>query len=304
MMEFRKIDAAQDIPEKWNAISECYFQRTPFLVHLEKYNPCEQRYYLCVENGTLIAAAIVYALPVNVFSFAGIKNTLQMQIVGVPCSVSCSGIFGRKEGVKKLTEHIFRTEKGFVLLLNQKDNPSSEKYARGKTLPTIVFKNRFSDWNDYLASLSSPYRRRIKKLTTDPRELLFRSFSCSDFSTQMYRLYENVYEKSDAKLEKLTFDFFKHLPSEFCLTACFRHEKVIGWNIGLNDSGIYYFFLGGVDYEYNKTQHTYLRLLARLVKKGIDCKAGLIELGQTAEISKTRMGESQKPSLCKLIIII
>lgn len=218
-----------------------------------------------------------------------------MQVIGIPCSVSCAGIFGSELGMNALSEYIFANEKGFVLMLNRKENPEQSTHASGKTLPTIVFHNQFSDWNHYLASLKAPYRRRLNKLTAEQPELKFETFSSADFSEPMYRLYENVYKKSKAKLEKLTFDFFRNLPPEFTFFGCFHNGEIAGWNIALQDNSIYYFFLGGIDYPINKKYNTYLRLLARLVKSGIENKCRLIELGQTAEIPKTRMGGIIQP---------
>lgn len=290
MITYLCIHNAQHLPPEWDKLSECYFQQTPFLRHLEKYNPCRQRYYLCLENNAAIAAGIVYSLPVNVFSFARVKKTVQMHIIGVPCSVSCAGIFGATLGVEKLTDYIYGVEKGFILMLNRREKPSRKNYATGKTLPTVLFENRFADWNQYVGSLTAPYRRRLKKLFADADELQFVPMACSDFSEEMYRLYENVYERSSAKLEKLNIDFFRHLPPEFQLTTCLHDTAVIGWNIALQDGEKYYFFLGGINYRFNKQYNVYLRLLARLLKAGIESHARFIDLGQTAEIPKMRMG--------------
>ncbi len=294
-MNFNCLHSVCDLPHEWNKLAEHYFQRSVFLRHLEEYNPCNQRYYVCSENHRTIAAAVVYSLPVNIFSFAGTKSVIQMQIIGIPCSVSCPGIFGSHIGIKALSDYIFSTEKGFVLMLNRKEKPEQKMYASGKTLPTVVLENRFSDWDEYLASLTSSYRRRLKKLTTDNATLKFSTLASTHFSEPMYQLYENVYEKSKAKLEKLNIDFFKNLPPEFQFLVCYHNKEVAGWNISLKDNNIFYFFLGGVDYRLNKTHNIYLRLLAELVKAGIESKCQLVELGQTAEIPKMRMGGKLQP---------
>ncbi len=290
MMDFKRSHTISDFSDEWNKLSECYFQRTDFLLHLEKFNPCKQRYYVCIEEQKIIAAAVVYSLPVNIFSFTGIKSVIQMQIIGIPCSVSCAGIFGKSDGESALSEYIFTKEKGFVLMLNRNEKPEQKKYAAGKTLPTIVLDNTFSDWEEYIVSLTASYRRRLKKLMTDPPALKFSTVPSASFSEPMYRLYENVYEKSNAKLEKLTIDFFKNLPQEFQIFACYHNEKIAGWNIGLQDNDTFYFFMGGIDYRLNKSFNIYLRLMARLVKSGMERKCRYIDLGQTAEIPKMRMG--------------
>lgn len=290
MMEFKRIQTTFNLPTEWNELTENYFQQTKFLSHTEKYNPCQQRYYTCTINGRMIAAAIVYSLRLDLLTFINVKSPLKMNIVGIPCSVSSQGIFGEKAAIKALKEHIFEVEKGFVLFLNLKEEPVKGSFASGKTLPTIVLKNNFQNWDDYLAALRSNYRRRLTLINLINKNLEFVNRSCSEFTDDMYQQYLEVYKRSSGKLEKLSFNFFKNLPPEFKLTICYKNEIIIGWNMALENQNMYYFFLGGVDYKQNKIYNTYLRLLSTLIKEGIGRKSEFIELGQTAEIPKMRMG--------------
>lgn len=289
-MEFTHIQTAANLPADWNDLAENYFQQTEFILHTEKHNPCQQRYYVCISNGKLMAAAIVYSLRLDLLTFIKIKSPLKMNIVGIPCSVSCQGIFGEKSALSALKEHVFKVEKGFVLFLNLEENPQNYSIATGKTLPTIVLKNNFKNWDNYLASLRSNYRRRIMLINKNNKELKFEKKACSEFTDEMYQQYTEVYNRSSGKLEKLKIDFFINLPTEFKLTVCLKNEIIIGWNIAIESQNIYYFFLGGINYTQNKTHNTYLRLLSNLVKDGIDRKSNYIELGQTAETPKMRMG--------------
>jgi hypothetical protein len=177
-----------------------------------------------------------------------------------------------------------------VLFLNLITQPEKKNIACGTTLPTIVIQNKFESWDHYLSSLRAPYRRRLKMLNAGNDGLIFKKIPSSELSGEMHQLYLQVYKKSKDKLEKLNHDFFVNLPDEFEISACFLHEKVIGWNISLMNNCTCYFFLGGIDYKANRTYNTYLRLLTLLVKSGIERKAEWIDLGQTAEIPKMRMG--------------
>lgn len=295
MNEFRRLDATVDLPPEWDDIAEDYFQQKSFLLHTEKYNHCQQRYYLCLNNGKLISAAIVYSLNLDILTFTKIKSPLKMNIVGIPCSVSSQGIFGNINAIEGLKNHIYKVEKGFVLTLNLKIEPKDPSRAHGKTLPSVIMPNCFTTEDEYFNSLRSAYRRRLKKINQPMAELKLEKIHCSGFSEEMYDQYLEVYKKSKGKLEKLSFDFFRNLPAEFILTVCFKNDNVIGWNIGLNHKGIYYFFLGGIDYNKNKTYNTYLRLLTVIIKDGIENKAKYIELGQTAEIPKMRIGGELSP---------
>jgi hypothetical protein len=294
-MQFRSLQGAASLPPEWDILAENYFQKTSFLSHTEKYNPCQQRYYLCTQNGKLVSGAIVYSLRLDILTFLKVKSPLLMHIVGIPCSVSSPGIFGNKATIEALREHIYETQKGFTLVLNLKEKPLTGTYASGRTLPTIVMSNDFNDWEDYVASLRSDYRRRLKQINKPNDDLKFKKIPCSEFTEEMYLQYLEVYKKSSGKLEKLSFDFFKHLPSDFMMTVCLKNNRSIGWNISILKNNTYYFFMGGIDYRLNEKYKTYLRLLSSLLKDGIEKKTGLIELGQTAEVPKMRMGGNPIP---------
>jgi len=290
MTAFKYIESSSGLPVEWDEMAENYFQQRVFLAHTALYNPCHQRYYIAVENDKIVAAAVVYSLRLDIFTYISIKSPLKMNIVGIPCSVSSPGVFGNKNAVEALKKHICTTEKGFVLLLNLTEKPTDIVNASGKTLPTIVFSNSFTNWNDYLASLRSNYRRRLKMINRKNENLRLEKKDCSAFTEEMHRQYLQVYKRSSGKLEKLSFEFFRNLPSVFILTVCYHKNAVIGWNIALSDNNIYYFFLGGIDYKFNRIHNTYFRSLKQLIQDGIESKAEIIELGQTAEIPKMRMG--------------
>lgn len=288
--EFNYIKSAAQLPQEWDQTGDSYFQQRSFLLHAEKYNPCKQRYYTCSENGRLMAGAVVYTLGLSLLTFLKVKSTVNMQITGIPCSVSSPGIFGKPEAVEWLKKHISANEKGMVLFLNLPEKTKDFKGASGKTLPTIVFQNRFIIWENYLSQLRHPYRRRLSQILKNGKGLTLERTDCKVYDEEMYSQYLQVYEKSHEKLEKLGMDFFRHLPEAFKLTTCRYEGKLIGWNIACHWEKTFYFFLGGVDYKMNARFNTYFYLLTHLLKDGIESGATMIDLGQTAEIPKMRLG--------------
>lgn len=295
MKEFRCIKESETLPSEWDVLAENYFQQKAFLSHTEKYNPCRQRYYLCTEDGILVSAAIVYSLSIDILTYLKVKSPLRMHVVGIPCSVSSPGIFGTKETIIALKNHIYKVEKGFVLVLNLEETPPPGSNFSGKTLPTVVLMNHFTDWQNYTSSLRSNYRRRLNQINQPNKDLRFEKIICSEFTDEMYQQYLEIYKRSSGKLEKLSCDFFKYLPSEFIFTVCYKSNEIIGWNITLSSKNNFYFFLGGIDYKLNKSYNTYLRLLSSIISDGIGKQADFIELGQTAEIPKMRMGGKPIP---------
>ena len=289
-INFSVIRSASELPSAWDEVAGNYFQKREFLGHTEKYNPCKQRYWLLEESGELKAGAVFYTLRLNLLTFIHLKSPVEMHIAGIPCSVSCSGFIGDKSFIQILQKHLFSVLKGFVLFLNLPDDTQGNNHAHGNTLPAIIIKRCFPDWDHYILSLRSDYRRRLLRILNPNQDLTLETLPCREFSPEMYDQYLEVYNRSDAKLEKLTFDFLANLPELFRLTICRNGNEIIGWCITLFYEKVMYFFLGGINYRMNTDYNTYLLLLAHIIRRGIEMGATEIDLGQTAEIPKMRLG--------------
>ena len=289
-MEIITLHKAADLPESWDELAEDYFQTRVFLDHTEKYNACDQRYFLLYENEFLQAVAVIYSLKLNLLTYLSLNSAFRMNMAGIPCSVSASGLVGNRKYFQELLDFIATSEKGFLLALNLEPNVEKGIMTQGRTLPTVVVTNRFNSWDDYLGSLRAPYRRRIRLLSSSFLAVRKKQMACSCFDGQMYRQYLEVLKRSKGKLETLTIGFFQHLPPEFHLTALFYDEILIGWYITVSFRGKLYFFLGGLDYTRNRKFNTYFNILTEIVKEGIEKRATWIDLGQTAEIPKLRLG--------------
>ena len=285
-----KVLKAFDLPEEWDRLAVDYFQTREFLDHTEKYNPCKQRYYTLFQNGTFMAGTIVYTLKLDLFTYLFIPSPFRMNILGIPCSVSSGGIVGNFKLVSDFVDYIKSRERGLLLALNLDSNPLIPDVVMGRTLPSIVMANRFQSWESYMQSLRADYRRRIVRLSRPFSGISLKRKACSQFDDEMYQQYLEVLKHSKGKLETLSQKFFQNLPSSFNLTAYYDQENLLGWYISTVYNEKYYFFLGGVDYELNKRFNTYLNILFGVLKEGIEKKASVIDLGQTAEIPKIRLG--------------
>lgn len=289
-MEIIKVLKAFDLPETWDSLAVDYFQTREFLDHTEKYNPCKQRYYALFQDGILKTGLILYTIKLDLFTYVSISSPFRMNIVGIPCSVSSSGIIGSVKLLSRLIEHIKKKEKGLLLALNLDSKPVIDGFVCGRTLPTIVMTSRFQSWESYMKSLRADYRRRIKHLSRPFSGIKMKQEGCSCFDEQMYNQYLDVLKRSKGKLETLSLNFFQNLSSNFNLTTYYNQEKLIGWFISTVFREKYYFFLGGIDYDMNKQFNTYLNILFGVLREGIEKNASYIDLGQTAEIPKLRMG--------------
>jgi hypothetical protein len=289
-LEIITLTKACELPESWNGLTVDYFQTREFLCYTEKYNSCNQRYYLLFRDGILQNGAVVYTLRLDLLTYLSIPSPFRMNIAGIPCSVSAGGIIGTHEFLPELTGYMKTREKGLLLMLNMETDHSTGNMISGKTLPTILIENRFATWEEYMSSLRADYRRRIIRISQTFSAIQKKQVPCSSFDEDMYCQYLEVLKRSKGKLETLTIGFFQNLPAEFNLTALYFREKLIGWYITASYRDKFSFFLGGIDYMLNKQYNTYFNILAAVVKEGIEKKASWIDLGQTAEIPKVRMG--------------
>jgi len=289
-LEINKLSHAVHLPDSWDENAVDYFQTKKFLDYTEKYNPCNQRYYLLFQNKVFKAGIVLYSLKLDLFTFLPVSTHINMHIARIPCSVSASGFVGDYNFLPELFNTIKTQEKGFQLFLNLDSNPEISGTTSGRTLPTVIVENNFNSWEHYLQSIKSAYRRRIKQLSVTFEGIEVKISPCSDFTTEMYIQYLNVLKKSKGRLETLSLDFFKNLPHNFKLTSFHRQSDLVGWYITTTFNEKFYFFLGGINYKTNQQYNTYFNMLIHILKEGIESDSLLIDLGQTAEIPKMRLG--------------
>jgi hypothetical protein len=289
-LEIRNLSSAAELPDAWDEMALEYFQQREFLLHVEKHNPCRQRYYLFYTDEAFRAGLVVYTLTLNLFTYSFIRLPFRMNITGIPCSVSASGFIGNEKFLPQVIDLVCKQEKGFFVVLNLDAEPHIADIMIGRTLPTVILNHNFTDLAAYQTALRSDYRRRLYHLSQAFKQVKIVNSDCSFFTEDMHRLYLEVLKHSKGKLEKLSCDFFCHLPTRFILTAFYDNDKLLGWHITISHNKFHYFFLGGIDYNSNDKYHTYLNLLHNILKAGIEQKCPVINFGQTAEIPKQRLG--------------
>jgi hypothetical protein len=287
--------SAVDLPGAWDNLALSYFQTRAFLEHAERYNPCAQVYYLATNGQQALAAAVQYELSLNLFTYGTWRLPLKMHIIGIPCSVSASGVWGEPQVIDYLLNRLFQKKQGLTLCLNNDFLTTTKKHAAGFTLPTVALVNTFPDFPAYLANMRSSYRRRYKFINARFKGIEKRELAVKDFSEAMYNQYLSVLDRSKGKLETLPFDFFRRLPEPFKLFAFYSRDSypvdsLLGWYIVTFWQGQFDFFLGGFDYTQNAKFRTYLNMLFEIIKDGISVQAAIINLGQTAEIPKLCTG--------------
>ena len=285
-----RVDKAGSLADEWDTLAVSYCQTREFLAYLEKHNPCRQRYYQLFRGSRMVAGVCVYSLALSLLTFSNIPSPLGMQIVGVPCSQSAPGVLGGRDATAELLADVVSQERGLLIGLNLDHTLPVPDLQWGRTLPAVVLDRSLASFDDYALQLRSSYRRRLQRLEHLWDGVVSERGSCSRFDRKMYDQYLHVFGASDAKLEKLPFDVFPNLPGRFTLTTHRRGDQLLGWHIGLSHGDQYVFFLVGLDAATKIRYHTHANILSSVIREGLEGGARRIDLGQTAEVAKTRAG--------------
>lgn len=278
---------AEALPDFWDTIADTPFLEKKHLQILEQANPCNQKYHM---TGSSIF--VTYRLKLDLFTYNKARLKIPCLILGVPLSVSCPG---HNRSLNNEIMNYLDTLPGSKLILNTWTDKTFHGFTKGRTLSTAVLTNKWHNFNQYLDALRSPYRYRIRKAARHCRNFQIIQIRPKDFTRQLYDLYLNVYRNSAFKLEKLSPAFFKTFPAvifQFNL-----NEKPVGFVQLYQAEHTLYFMFGGMDYKYVKKNDLYLNMLIEIIRYGINNGFHTIELGQTAEDIKHKLGAVPKEKM-------
>lgn len=270
---------------KYNTFPKSKKLRFPFdeklLKLLKKENKFQQDYYY-VERDEDYAFIIVYKMKMNIFTFGKLDLSLNTNVIGYPCSLSEEGFITNNQ---ELVLEFAKTLKGPVLVLNVKNGIYNKDFLLGETLPTCMFNVNYSSIDDYIKNLRSSYRRRINIAINNSSNIKVKKIT--DNSVDVYNLYENTFNKSNYKLEKLEKGFFEDIDATKLVFI--KNNKTVGFVLLKKIDNKLEFMLCGMDYSFDTTDLYYFMLL-NIIKYAIDNKCKIINFGQTSEETKMKFG--------------
>lgn len=245
---------------------------------LEEVNPCNQRYHLG-ENSLIIS----YNLKLNLMNFIGLFSLkVKTRIIGLPISICERGYYGDIDEVME----IFKSMKGLTIILNGNEDLN----LKAKTLSTFIFNNSFKSFTNYIDSLRSPYRRRVKRALSYRDQLIIRKFESHEFTHEHYLLYRSIMKRTDNPLEILSMDYFIKYDSKLFEFLDSTTERLLGFiQLKIIGSQLYFLFCG-FNREDNEGYDLYCNMLLKIVEEGINLGVDRINFGQTSEESKLKIG--------------
>ncbi|MCR5012851.1 MAG: GNAT family N-acetyltransferase [Lachnospiraceae bacterium] len=301
-----------DILKKRAVFQELKYPYTEGMLKLLKEtNPFRQTYHY-IESGESFAFFIIYESRMNIMTLGNSEWMMNVKTVGFPCSLSNSGYV--TNDLEFLLSYCKRI-KGGKLILNVDEPVKIKGMGFGETLPSCVLsiKKEYRTIDDYVASLRSQYRRRIRLAEKRCRGVSVYRKEISDsrqnadtgkFSDvqntagtadkkvkhwEIYPLYLNTYRKSEYKLECLDRKFFEE--SEGTRLVFVKDGRPAGFVLLHEEGEKLVFQFCGMDYEsMQNTADLYFFMLLHIVGFAIEKNLTTIDFGQTSELTKMKFG--------------
>ncbi|MEE8526541.1 MAG: aminotransferase class I/II-fold pyridoxal phosphate-dependent enzyme, partial [Thermoanaerobaculia bacterium] len=175
-------------------------------------------------------------------------------------------------------------------------------YLRLPSLPSCHLPLRWRSFDAYLADMRAGYRRQARLDRSTAQRLGLRVRRLADFgaeSASLHRLYENVVDRTEYRLERLPRAFFENLNKGLADRASAllleRDDEVVAVAILLEAEDTMTFLLAGIDDRVNREHHCHPLLVSAVVAEAIRSGARNLELGQTAYGVKGRFGAETTP---------
>ncbi len=284
-----RYDSVSELPNEWDSVvgDNIYLTRK-FLAFMETVDREKKTYYGVYDSSGKLDTVFetIERRGYNLGMFTRLNFKIKITMVYVPLSVTRPGIeYG--ECLEEAAEFI-RGLKGYKIFLNLPDMELNG-YAKGLTCPKCVLKIRWSSFDEYMDSLRSNYRYRFRKALKKAAPLKLRYLnSGEEFTDEMYKLYEQVYDKSRIRVEKLTPEFFRG--EFFRIFVLEDGEGVRGFVQLLANGDELVFEFVGLDYSVQSKYDTYLAMLLEIIRYAIEHGFKTVDFGQTADDTKLKLG--------------
>jgi predicted N-acyltransferase len=162
------------------------------------------------------------------------------------------------------------------------------------------------DFPAYLSSLRSHYRYDIRRSMRKAERAGVGILRLKDpdviqqrYRVELHELYVRVVNHSSHQLESLPVEFFHELvrqfPGQVGLTVATIQNHVVAFNWSLHTASAYYLLFCGIDYQANTEADLYFNLMYAELAQALRVGATDIQVGQTADVFKARIGCEPRP---------
>jgi len=179
-------------------------------------------------------------------------------------------------------------------------------YRQIPSLPMHSLRGSFENFEEYCSALRSHYRykvqrsaRKLQRADIQTRVLTDTSEILSAYTAEVHRLYHQVLERSETRVETLTVEFFHELtrrrPGDVDLVVLARENSIVAFAWSLRSGSACHLLFVGLDYALNEEYDLYFNLLYAWMDCAFRSRASTIKVGQTTDAFKARLGCYSEP---------
>ena len=178
---------------------------------------------------------------------------------------------------------------------------------RADSLPMNHTSLKCKDFDDFLKQMPSrkryPIKRSQKKMAKTNLRVVQKTGGegvAELYTDEVHKLYENVLNKAEVKLEKLPPEFFRELarnmPDESAFTFIYDGDQIVAFAASLYNKTEFHQMFVGVDYSRNNDVDLYFNLFFHALDYAFRQDVADIYVGQSADTFKQRkLGCHQRP---------
>ncbi len=164
--------------------------------------------------------------------------------------------------------------------------------------PVMALENKWESFDDYLAAMSSKYRKNVKRAQKKGAAIVRKEFNYERIlahNDRIYRLYSNICESVDFNLVHLDRFYFAELKKQygddFKLVGYFLDDELISFTTTIKDGDETHAHFLGIDDSYNPEYMLYLNMLLDITRIGIEeNESKKIDFARTAAEIKSSIG--------------
>ncbi|MDO9390392.1 MAG: GNAT family N-acetyltransferase [bacterium] len=279
-----------DLPEKWDeafGLSGLFCHKKT-LKHLFATSPLKQEYFSAGNpgkqtlNGTVCRSNLPFAVgPITIYRPAAICS--------LPMPFSTDPGFSDVGRLKEVADIMNRFWKGFQLITGLGERGEDIRgWSWRRHFPTVDLDIKWDSFDEYLESFRSDYKSRITETMKRGQELKSCIITPDRFDEKTYDLYVAVARRYHSIV--LPRDYFVRFPVKSYILGLEADGIVFAWAFLVPKGRYLYFLFGGFNEKFNNAYSIYNNLLLAIVRFSIENKYEKINLGQTAELSKMRIG--------------
>ncbi|WP_299149193.1 GNAT family N-acetyltransferase [uncultured Dokdonia sp.] len=171
--------------------------------------------------------------------------------------------------------------------------------------PNMRLVVRWQDFETYKASLKSKYRVKVNRADTLSKHLISTSFTATQIRDNIHKLqglYNNVVSKAVFNTVPIAIETYALLKGAFKdqvrFTAYSKDGELVGFSTAFIVNDVLEAHFIGLDYDFNKTDAIYQRMLNDYIRQGLSLGVKEINLGRTASEIKSTLGATPEQLRC------